>query len=71
MLAEGGKDPILKLFTRASSYVTGKRVIVEQGDRVIEGITDGLDASGFLYVRQPDGTRATILAGGVRPAASS
>jgi BirA family transcriptional regulator, biotin operon repressor / biotin---[acetyl-CoA-carboxylase] ligase len=71
MLAEGGKDPILKLFTRASSYVTGKRVIVEQGDRVIEGITDGLDASGFLYVRQPDGTRATILAGGVRPAAGS
>jgi BirA family transcriptional regulator, biotin operon repressor / biotin---[acetyl-CoA-carboxylase] ligase len=70
MLAEGGRDPVMKMFTRASSYVSGKRVVVEQADSVIEGITDGLDASGFLYVRRPDGTRTTILAGGVRPAAA-
>jgi len=68
MLAEGGKEPILAMFTRASSYVAGKRVIVEQGGQMIEGVTDGLDASGFLYVKRPDGTRAVILAGGVRPA---
>jgi BirA family transcriptional regulator, biotin operon repressor / biotin---[acetyl-CoA-carboxylase] ligase len=68
MLAEGGTDPILGMFARASSYVAGKRVIVEQGGQVIEGVTEGLDASGFLYVRRPDGTRAVILAGGVRPA---
>jgi BirA family biotin operon repressor/biotin-[acetyl-CoA-carboxylase] ligase len=68
MLAEGGKDPILGMFARASSYVAGKRVIVEQGGEVIEGVTEGLDASGFLCVRRPDGTRAVILAGGVRPA---
>jgi BirA family biotin operon repressor/biotin-[acetyl-CoA-carboxylase] ligase len=68
MLAEGGRDPVLSMFARSSSYVKGKRVIVEQGGKLIEGITDGLDPSGFLLVRRPDGSRVTILAGGVRPA---
>ncbi len=68
MLAEGGRNPVLGMFARSSSYATGKRVIVEQGDQTIEGVTDGLDPSGFLYVRRTDGSRVTILAGGVRPA---
>jgi BirA family biotin operon repressor/biotin-[acetyl-CoA-carboxylase] ligase len=68
MLAEGGRDPILRMFARASSYACGKRVVVDQGGSAIEGVTDGLDASGFLVVRRPDGTRTTILAGGVRAA---
>lgn len=68
MLAEGGRGPVLKMFTRTSSYAAGKRVIVEQGEQTIEGVTDGLDPSGFLYVRRADGSRVTILAGGVRPA---
>jgi BirA family biotin operon repressor/biotin-[acetyl-CoA-carboxylase] ligase len=68
MLAEGGREPILRMFERASSYVRGKRVTVEQGEHIIEGITDGLDDSGFLWVRRDDGTRTLILAGGVRPA---
>ncbi len=68
MLAEGGRQPVLDMFTRASSYASGKHVVVDQGDGVIEGVTAGLDPSGFLYVRRPDGTRTTILAGGVRPA---
>jgi BirA family biotin operon repressor/biotin-[acetyl-CoA-carboxylase] ligase len=67
MLAEGGKDPVLAMFTRASSYVTGKRVTVELGGIVVEGVTDGLDSSGFLRLLRPDGSRTTILAGGVRP----
>jgi BirA family transcriptional regulator, biotin operon repressor / biotin---[acetyl-CoA-carboxylase] ligase len=67
MLAEGGRDPILAMFSRASSYVRGKHVSVEQGDRTLEGITDGLDPSGFLRLRLADGTQTTILAGGVRP----
>jgi len=68
MLADGGRAPILRMFARASSMVSGKRVIVEQGDAPLEGVTDGLDSSGFLLLRLPDGSRTTILAGGVRPA---
>lgn len=68
MLAEGGREPILRMFARASSYVRGKRVIVEQGHARVEGVTEGLDPSGFLYVRRDDGTRITVVAGGVRPA---
>jgi BirA family biotin operon repressor/biotin-[acetyl-CoA-carboxylase] ligase len=67
MLTEGGRDPILAMFSRASSYVRGKHVTVEQGDRTLEGVTDGLDASGFLRLRLADGTQTLILAGGVRP----
>ncbi|HVX67773.1 MAG TPA: biotin--[acetyl-CoA-carboxylase] ligase [Bryobacteraceae bacterium] len=69
MLMEGGRDPILAMFSRASSYVRGKHVTVEQGERTLEGITDGLDASGFLRLRLADGTQTLILAGGVRPKA--
>jgi BirA family biotin operon repressor/biotin-[acetyl-CoA-carboxylase] ligase len=68
LLAAEGKDAILRMFTRASSYVNGRRVIVDQGGNSIEGTTEGLDASGFLLLRRPNGQRTTILAGGVRPA---
>ncbi len=70
MLVEGGARPLLAAFARASSYVRGKRVAVEQGGRTIEGVTDGLDESGYLYVRRADGSRAMILAGGVRAISS-
>jgi hypothetical protein len=42
-------------------------VRVEQKDEVVEGVTCGLDASGFLRVRDDQGKEITILAGGVRP----
>jgi BirA family biotin operon repressor/biotin-[acetyl-CoA-carboxylase] ligase len=66
LLESEGKKPILDLFTHASSYVTGKRVIVDQGTH---GTTAGLDASGFLILESDDGKRSLILAGGVRPEA--
>lgn len=56
------KSEILRRFAEASSWVSGKAVIVE--DR-IEGVTEGLDADGFLRVRTANGVE-TILAGGVR-----
>jgi len=68
MLVDGGKAPVLRAFARASSYACGKRVIVEQGDAAIQGTTDGLDPSGFLLLRQEDGTRTLVIAGGVRAA---
>lgn len=63
-------ETILRLFTHASSYAAGRRVRVRQPDGTIEGVTAGLDASGFLIVRKDDGTETLILAGGVRAAGS-
>lgn len=57
-------EAILQMFEESSSYARGRRVRVEQG--AIEGVTRGLDPSGFLIVRQDDGRDSTILAGGVR-----
>jgi BirA family biotin operon repressor/biotin-[acetyl-CoA-carboxylase] ligase len=68
MLHEAGKAAILAAFTRASSYAKGKHVHVDMGDRLVQGITAGLDDYGFLRVLTPNGTVETILAGGVRPA---
>lgn len=64
------QDDILDLFTHASSYAAGRRVVVHQPNDDIHGVTAGLDSSGFLKVRQDDGTDTLILAGGVRAAGS-
>lgn len=68
MLTKGGRQPILDLFTRRSSYAAGKRVRVELPTGDITGTTAGLNPDGFLKVRTDDGTEHLILAGGVRPA---
>jgi len=60
-------DEILRQFTNASSYVSGKRVRVETGVTGLVGVTCGLDPAGFLRVREDNGTETVILAGGVRP----
>jgi len=67
MLLEGGHESVVRMFSRASSYTFGKRVVVEQGGAVLEGVTDGLTPSGFLLLRQDDGRTSLITAGGVRP----
>ena len=63
-------EDILRLFTHASSYASGRRVRVDQPGGMIEGTTAGLDACGFLIVRKDDGTDTLIVAGGVRAAGS-
>jgi BirA family biotin operon repressor/biotin-[acetyl-CoA-carboxylase] ligase len=68
MLAADGAEAILHSFAKASSYVEGRRVCVEQDGATIEGVTCGLNSAGFLLVRGADGKETTILAGGVRPA---
>ena len=65
---EQGIPAILKLFEQSSSYVTGRRVIV---DETITGTTAGLTPEGFLKLIKDDGTPHTVLAGGVRPLATS
>jgi BirA family biotin operon repressor/biotin-[acetyl-CoA-carboxylase] ligase len=67
ILEESGASAILSLFEAFSSYARGRRVRVDQNATMIEGITQGLDSSGFLIVRQDNGQDTTILAGGVRP----
>lgn len=66
-LEKEGKQPILEMFSHASSYVRGRRVRIEQGDAVLEGITGGLTPAGFLIVRDDYGKDNVIIAGGVRP----
>jgi BirA family biotin operon repressor/biotin-[acetyl-CoA-carboxylase] ligase len=61
-------ETILRLFTHASSYAAGRRVIVDQPGGTITGTTAGLDPAGFLIVRKDDGSDTLILAGGVRAA---
>jgi BirA family transcriptional regulator, biotin operon repressor / biotin---[acetyl-CoA-carboxylase] ligase len=58
-------DSLLERFTRASTWVRGKRVGVPENGGYT-GTTAGLDAHGFLLVDLDDGTRRTVLSGGVR-----
>ncbi|HLG95495.1 MAG TPA: biotin--[acetyl-CoA-carboxylase] ligase [Bryobacteraceae bacterium] len=67
LLEKEGPDPILKLFSRASSYVSGRRVTVDLGSGAVCGTTAGLNESGFLMLRSDDGSEHVIIAGGVRP----
>ncbi|HEY2845254.1 MAG TPA: biotin--[acetyl-CoA-carboxylase] ligase [Bryobacteraceae bacterium] len=60
-------EETLHRFAEASSYVSGKRVRADAGGRALQGVTCGLDAAGFLRLREDNGTETTILAGGVRP----
>jgi BirA family biotin operon repressor/biotin-[acetyl-CoA-carboxylase] ligase len=58
------RESILRCFAEHSSYVRGRKVRIEEnGD--FEGVTEGLDARGFLQVRTPQGLR-TVLSGTAR-----
>lgn len=64
LLSNGGTRLILDAFTKASSYVLDRRVVIEDnGARVT---TAGLDENGFLLVRDDKGSINRIAAGGVR-----
>jgi BirA family transcriptional regulator, biotin operon repressor / biotin---[acetyl-CoA-carboxylase] ligase len=65
LLASRGKRTIFDLFEAHSTWVRGKFVDVDATDRIISGVTAGLDVDGFLLVQTPTGIE-TIVAGGVR-----
>jgi len=67
LLERDGREPILAMFSRVSSYVTGRRVCVDQDGSMLLGTTAGLNDSGFLMLRRDDGSNHLIVAGGVRP----
>jgi BirA family biotin operon repressor/biotin-[acetyl-CoA-carboxylase] ligase len=76
ILANDGPAVICEMFRHASSYAQGRRVRIEQdspwganvGTDIVEGVTCGVNSSGFLIVTQDNGTETVILSGGVRPA---
>ena len=59
-----GRDAILRRFETNSSSVRGRKVWVEEDER-LTGITEGLDERGFLRVRTEQELR-TVLSGTVR-----
>jgi BirA family biotin operon repressor/biotin-[acetyl-CoA-carboxylase] ligase len=67
LLESEGRKAIIDAFTRVSSYVSGRRVEVEQDPSPLHGVTAGLNDSGFLLLDADDGKRFVVLAGGVRP----
>jgi BirA family transcriptional regulator, biotin operon repressor / biotin---[acetyl-CoA-carboxylase] ligase len=67
LLEQKGREPVLEMFSRASSFVYGRRVYVDQGNAMLQGTTAGLNPSGFLMLRGDDGKQSVIIAGGVRP----
>jgi BirA family biotin operon repressor/biotin-[acetyl-CoA-carboxylase] ligase len=58
------RDSILRRFQEHSSWISGKRVRIEENGEY-RGVTAGLDSRGFLLVRTSDGVR-TVLSGTVR-----
>jgi BirA family biotin operon repressor/biotin-[acetyl-CoA-carboxylase] ligase len=59
------EQSLLKRFAASSSWIRGKRVSVDEAGGYT-GVTDGLDARGFLRVAGDDGVLHTVLSGGVR-----
>jgi BirA family biotin operon repressor/biotin-[acetyl-CoA-carboxylase] ligase len=57
---------IIARWQALSSYADGCAVLVENGDKTIEGITRGLAPSGALIVETATGERCEIVAGEVR-----
>ena len=67
ILVERGPRAIVELFTRASSYAEGRRVVIANGTAELMGTTAGLTNTGTLLLKRDDGTVEPILAGSVRP----
>ncbi len=59
------RESILRRFQERSSSVRGRQVRIEENGG-FEGVTEGLDARGFLQVRTEQGLR-TVVSGTVRP----
>lgn len=64
-LLSGGHESVLRRFCSLSSMVRGVPVYVEENGG-FRGVTEGLDARGFLTVRTDHGSK-TVLSGTVRP----
>jgi BirA family transcriptional regulator, biotin operon repressor / biotin---[acetyl-CoA-carboxylase] ligase len=68
ILTTSSVEPVLQMFENSSSYVRGRRVMVDDEGVELTGVTEGLTPRGFLKLRKDDGTVLTLYAGGLRPA---
>jgi BirA family biotin operon repressor/biotin-[acetyl-CoA-carboxylase] ligase len=64
--AAEGPSQILDEWRKRSSYFTGKCVKVVLPNETFDGVTDGLEPTGALRVRTPDGNLKIVNAGDVR-----
>lgn len=66
-LETSGSTAILRLFAAASSYVYGRKVVVDLPNGPVSGTTAGLTPDGYLLLQVESGEELRITAGGVRP----
>ncbi|MBV9215313.1 MAG: biotin--[acetyl-CoA-carboxylase] ligase [Acidobacteria bacterium] len=62
--SENGSGVVVEEWQKRSSYASGKHVRAALGDKVIEGITDGLEQDGSLRIRTGNGV-TVVQAGDV------
>lgn len=60
-----GPSVVIDSWTRASSFAAGRQIEVNDGVRIIRGVTDGLSALGALRIRVPDGNTEEVSSGDV------
>jgi BirA family biotin operon repressor/biotin-[acetyl-CoA-carboxylase] ligase len=69
---EGGGEEIVREWSARSSYASGKRIRIANGDETLEGITRGLESDGALRLETDAGEIRIVRAGdvaSVRPSA--
>lgn len=62
---DDGADQIINEWSKRSTYFRGKSVTAKVGDRMIDGVTDGLEPNGALRLITFDGETEIIQAGDV------
>ncbi len=64
-LLRDGSGSVTERFAQVSSYATGKKVRVTNGNETYVGVTAGLRPEGLLQIQREDGALVTVLAGDV------
>jgi BirA family biotin operon repressor/biotin-[acetyl-CoA-carboxylase] ligase len=65
LLLKEGNQAIIKRWTAASSFASGKRVRVLAGEAGMLATTAGIDPNGALHIRRDDGREESLVAGEV------
>lgn len=68
---QGGAEEIVREWTIRSSYASGKRIRVANGEQILNGVTRGLERDGALRVETDTGEIKTVRAGDVTNLRSS
>jgi len=64
-LLRDGSGSVTERFAQVSSYATGKKVRVTNGNETYVGVTAGLRPEGLLQIQREDGALVTVFAGDV------